>query len=273
MREVVISPTFASWQNAARDLLHSNVPPSEIIWRDRSATQNTLFSTSDRHQVSRSTDQQIDRSFKVPRRFLEVAGRVCRHRDDRKWCLLYSVLWRTVRQNLHLIDIRVDDEVSRLLRMHWEVGADAHRMKALLRFRRVSHNEEGAYIAWYKPDHLVVPLVAPHFTDKFATMQWAILTPDCCAHWDTFALTFSPGVDQSRAPQDDELEGLWKAFYKATFNPARLSMKTMRSEMPVRFWNNLPETQVIPRAVADAPGDVKRMLRKTRRSSEPGLAE
>lgn len=270
MKEIFISPTFASWQPAARELLHNNIPPSEIIWHEKTEAQATLFRNAgaDR-QVVTSSDHHIIRSseIRVPKRFLEIARRVARHRDPRKWGLLYSILWRIVHQNRNLLAIRVDDEASRLLRMHWEVGADAHRMKALLRFQRVREQDDDIYVAWYKPDHYVVPLVAPHFTDKFATMHWALLTPDCCAHWDGAAIRFSPGVDRSRAPQGDELEDLWRTFYRATFNPARLSLKTMRSEMPVRFWNNLPETDTIAGAVCEAPETVKRLIARSRNKS------
>lgn len=271
MIEIVISPTFSSWQSAARELLRNNVIPSEVIWRERNCAQDSLFAPKSTRQITRTADHQFSRSpeFRVPKRFLDIAHRVARHREPRKWPLLYSVLWRIVHQNHNLLAIQVDDEVSRMLRMHWEVGADAHRMKALLRFRRVQEEDEGEiYISWYVPDHYVVPLVAPHFVDKFAAMRWAILTPDCCAHWDGSLLNFSPGVDRSRAPHDDELEVLWRTFYRATFNPARLSLKTMRSEMPVRFWNNLPETEVIAEAVSLAPETTKKLISASNCSSK-----
>jgi uracil-DNA glycosylase len=262
VREIFISSTFVSWQCAARELLHGGVSPAEIIWHERTAAQASLFTRESDRPITRSPDDPI---LRVPKRFIEIARRVARHRDSRKWALLYSILWRIVRQNRNLIAIRVDDEVSRLLRMHWEVGTDAHRMKALLRFQRVREDNEEIYVAWYKPDHYVVPLVAPHFTDKFASMRWAIFTPDCCAHWDGKAIRFSAGVDRRLAPQGDELEDLWRTFYRATFNPARLGLKTMRSQMPVRFWGNLPETDTIADAVREAPETVEGFIGRSRK--------
>lgn len=278
MTEILISPTLSSWQSAARELLHNSVSPTQIIWRERSSAQTSLFSqdtppsSSRPEPCTKHTAQQrnphSDRpTIKVPKRFLDIARRVALHNNPRRWALLYSVLWRVVHQDRNLLSIRVDDEVHQLLRMHWEVGADAHRMKSLLRFRRVQENGQDTYIAWYEPDHFVVPMVAPHFVDKFASMHWAILTSDCCAYWDGSQLRFSAGVDRSRAPQDDQLEELWKTFYRSTFNPARLSMKTMRSEMPVRFWNNLPEAEVIGKVVSEAPGTVQQMMHKTKKES------
>jgi len=235
MIDLLISPTFSSWQSSARELLRNNTPPSEIIWRERTAAQASLFTpvqpglevgspsppTADCHSEAHRDEeppwptrapiaQSHDHpTFRVPKHFLDIARRVARHRDTRKWALLYSVLWRIIHQNRNLLAIRVDDEVSRLLRLHWEVGADAHRMKALLRFRRAREDIGDIYIGWYVPDHNVVPLVAPHFVDKFAAMRWAILTPDCCAHWDGASVQFSPGADRSRAgrPADEQPGG------------------------------------------------------------------
>ncbi len=271
MKDVLIEPTFASWQAAARELLHQHLSPREVIWHDSSAHQESLFSTL-QTQIGQSRTQHIENpAFRVPKRFVDVARRVSRHRDPKKWALLYSVLWRVLHENRNLLSIRLDNEVSQLRQLNWEVGADAHRMKALLRFRRVRQNGEDVYIAWYKPDHLVVPLVVSHFTDKFASMRWAILTPDCCAHWDGVSVKFSKGVDQKSAPQDDALEELWKTFYESTFNPARLSMKTMKSEMPVRFWKTLPEAEVIGRVVSEAPNRVQEMLAREKGKGKRGL--
>ncbi len=46
-------------------------------------------------------------------------------------------------------------------------------------------------------------------------------------------------------PRDDELEEVWRTYYGAVFNPARIKLKAMRKEMPVRHWATMPETQMI----------------------------
>jgi DNA polymerase len=76
-------------------------------------------------------------------------------------------------------------------------------------------------------------------------MPWSILTPDRSVCWDTRELTYGPGVPRSHAPQDDELEDLWRAYYASTFNPARTNPDLLRVHMPERRWSTLPEAQVI----------------------------
>ena len=73
-------------------------------------------------------------------------------------------------------------------------------------------------------------------------------------------LTFTPGVPRSAAPSEDELEDLWRTYYGAIFNPARVNLDAMRREMPVRHWATLPETTALPGMLADAPSRVQTLL-------------
>ena len=40
------------------------------------------------------------------------------------------------------------------------------------------------FIAWYQPDHRILPLAAPFFQERFTIMRWTILTPDDSVSWD-----------------------------------------------------------------------------------------
>ena len=116
------------------------------------------------------------------------------------------------------------------------------------------------YVAWFEPDHFIVEANAPFFVRRFATMQWSILTPDRCAHWDGEALTFTPGADRSQLPDDDALAEYWRAYFSSIFNPARLKIGAMTSEMPRKYWKNLPEAAAIPGLIRDAQSRTDRMV-------------
>ncbi len=127
------------------------------------------------------------------------------------------------------------------------------------------------FIAWYQPDHRIVPLAAPFFAERFAIMRWTIFTPDASVSWDPVVkrLTFAPGVprESSRIPEQDELENLWRSYYSSIFNPARLNPEAMRSEMPVRYWKNLPEIELLPSLITQSRSRVASMV--TRQQSQP----
>jgi DNA polymerase len=132
------------------------------------------------------------------------------------------------------------------------VHRDEHKMHAFVRFREVGRERDARYIAWFEPEHYVVELAAPFFARRFADMPWSILTPDLCAHWDGLTVTFTEGVARSEAPTDDRLEELWRRYYVSIFNPARLKPKAMQTEMPKKYWRNLPEAALIKPLIADA---------------------
>src|SRR5207253_8188338 len=101
---------------------------------------------------------------------------------------------------------------------------------------------------------------APFFVDRFASMKWTILTPDESVAWDGEELRFGPGVPRREAPAEDELEELWKSYYASTFNPARINLKMTKREMATRHWPTLPETELIPQLIRNAPQRVDGML-------------
>jgi DNA polymerase len=112
--------------------------------------------------------------------------------------------------------------------------------------------------------HDVIALGAPFFRKRFASMRWAILSPRRCVHWDGETLRESPGVPREEAPTADALEPLWKTYYASTFNPARLNRVAMLREMPRRYWDNLPEAELIEKLIAGAAERTATMIANSR---------
>ena len=253
-----ISAELADWRMEARRLLSLDVPPEGVLWT-QDATLLPVF-----HPASR--DGPADESDpRVPRAFLDHASWAACFRDPGRWPLLYRILWRLTHGESRLLDLVVDDDVHALLAMEKAVRRDAHKMKAFVRFRKVIATREGEgdhYVAWHRPDQLIVRKVAPWFRGRFGAMRWTILTADASATWDGAELTYGPGVPRSAAPQGDELEDLWRTYYASVFNPARLKLRAMRREMPVRHWPTLPETELIPRLIREAPARVEEMMKR-----------
>jgi len=125
-------------------------------------------------------------------------------------------------------------------------------MHAFVRFREVGRERESHFVAWFEPEHHIVELAAPFFASRFADMPWSILTPELCAHWDGHAVSFTPGVAKAEAPTEDRLEETWRRYYASIFNPARLKVKAMQTEMPKKYWRNLPEASMIKPLIAGA---------------------
>jgi DNA polymerase len=248
------------WRAQARHLLATRVAPERVWWRDAADAQSALFEET---SPTAATPADVPSStIRVPRRFAELADVVACHRDPAKWDILYRLLWRVVHENRRLLDVGTDQDVRRALDMSAQVRRDEHKMRAFVRFVRVDDPDGERYVAWHRPDHLIVRLAAPFFVDRFGSMRWSILTPDSCAHWDGGALAFTPGVTMVARPAD-RLEDLWRTYYAAMFNPARVNVRAMKRELPVRHWSTLPETSMIPQLVTDAASRTFDMVQST----------
>jgi DNA polymerase len=258
---VTLEGSFDDWRVIARTLIASGVRPETVHWADRRDLQAPLPADPVPLPLKDATATRL----RVPRRFIDRGRLVACHRDANRWSLLYRILWRVARGEARLLDDPLDSDARALEDMANQIRRDEHKMHAFVRFRKVEAADEERYVAFHRPDHFIVRLAAPFFVERFRAMRWSILTPDECAHWDGSSLNFSTGVGETAAPPDD-MEDVWRTYFRSVFNPARLNPRAMVRELPSRHWATLPEATIIPELIAEAPSRVQQML------SQPGLA-
>ncbi|WP_167302686.1 UdgX family uracil-DNA binding protein [Sphingobium vermicomposti] len=235
---------FDGWREAARRFVMGGVPASQIDWQVEGEDASLL--SFDALPPPRKGD-----AFSVPRSFIDLAESAILHRDRERFALLYALLVR-VRDNPAMMEDRADPLLRRVEMLAKAVRRDMHKMRAFVRFREVEDDGTSRFVAWFEPDHHIIRANAGFFVRRFASMRWSILTPDLCIHWDGEVLTEGPGATRSDAPEGDPMEDAWKRYYAAIFNPARLKQRAMLSEMPRKYWRNLPEAALIPELVAGA---------------------
>ena len=261
MRTVTHPKNFKEWREVARGLLLEEISPTQILWQERE--QASLFATP-------SSPPKKGELPKVSKVFLDLAQTVACHRSDEQWSLLYSMLWRLTHGEKHLLSLATDSEVHRVRAMAKHISRDIHKMHAFVRFRKVGEeNDREQFVAWFEPDHRIVKLTASFFRKRFTGMDWSILTSDDCMHWDGQKIHFTEGVEQSQAPDSDTQDELWKTYYRNIFNPARLKVKAMQSEMPKKYWKNLPEAEIIEELIATSSGTTQDMLKKAASPEKP----
>jgi uracil-DNA glycosylase len=267
-----VEADFDAWRAAAREALAKGFGPEQVDFEDATVPSPLVLGL----EVSEAPQAAPVTKPHVPKAFLDVAKIAAVHRDPQRWNLLYRLLFR-LQTNRNLLHVQVDEDVAQLRQLEQQVRRDLHKMHAFVRFRKVDEpNGEGGtrehFISWYRPDHRVLPMAAGFFAERLPTMRWTIMTPDQSASWDPeqHSLSFGPGVSSEAAPQEDELEKLWLSYYGSIFNPARLNPEMMRSEMPVRYWQHLPEVALLPELMQRAEARVATMV--TRQSNQPTAA-
>lgn len=247
---------FAEWRDAARMLLLGGIAPHEVDWR----LGDGLFDET-------PAPRPVAPPPRVPPSFLELAEAVICHSDPARFELLYRMIAR-LQVERHLLSDAMDPDMAAARRLEKSVRRDAHKMTAFVRFREAPAPDgtRRRFVAWFEPDHHVVGRTAPFFARRFADMDWMILTPKGSASLSggELAVSEAPAEKPDLADPADEL---WLTYYRSIFNPARVKVKAMLAEMPRKYWANLPEAQLIPEMIRQAPARVAAMAEQAAREA------
>ncbi|HEY8382311.1 MAG TPA: UdgX family uracil-DNA binding protein [Microvirga sp.] len=224
------------------------------------APQHVVFAVDEAPDLFGGEETGDGRPVALPRPVTELIGLCVCHRDPERYALLYQLVWRVLNGERDLLEVASDPLVHRLDLMGRAIRRDLHKMHAFVRFRRVEGEEPERFVAWFEPEHHILQSAAPFFVDRFRSLHWTILTPDGSARWDRERLAFGPPARREDAPGGDAFEEGWRGYYESVFNPARVNPTAMRSEMPKKYWKNLPEAASIPALIQTAPQRVTRMI-------------
>ena len=246
---------FDGWRAAARSLAAGRVPPEELVWQvgDR---PTDLFGSD-------ATPLPNAPPLTVSKNFLYLASRAILHSDPERFSLLYGLLLRVIERPYVLRD-RSDRQTRKVEQLYQTIRRDMHKMRAFVRFREVPEGDSRRFVAWFEPEHHIVRANAAFFMQRFTNMRWSILTPRGSIHWDGTTLSEGPPAQRGDAPGDDPVEAVWKAYYAAIFNPARVMPNAMMKEMPKKYWKNMPETALIRDLIAGARSRELGMIEQAR---------
>ncbi|MXN44192.1 UdgX family uracil-DNA binding protein [Shinella kummerowiae] len=257
---------FSEWRDAARMLATAGVSPREADWRVY-GLEEELFEAVVPPPLPKADG--IAPPLTVPPGFLPLAEAVVCHTEPGRYHLLYRLLWR-LQSDRRLLELAADKDVAWARLLAKNVHRDSHKMTAFVRFKEIAGVAEGRrrFFAWFEPTHFIVARTAPFFRRRFADMDWIIATPMGTASWDGESLIFDvrPAENPGHGDPTDEL---WRTYYSSIFNPARLKLKAMQTEMPKKYWRNLPEADLIPEMIANAEANVRAMAERA--ASDPPL--
>ncbi|WP_209348891.1 UdgX family uracil-DNA binding protein [Pontixanthobacter sp. CEM42] len=250
---------FDCWRDQARRLVRCGIAPERVMWTEPGGLGD-LFSAGSRDGEALPEPPANAPHARASKRFVSVARNAILHSDPERFALLYRLLWR-LQSNPRIMEDKTDSDVRRIEDLAKSVRRDSHKMHAFVRFREVQ-DEDGTehYVAWFEPDHHIVRANAGFFKRRFANMHWSILTPKGCIHWDGKTVRESPPAQRSDAPDNDPTEDFWRKYYASIFNPARLKVGAMMSEMPKKYWKNMPEAELIPELIAGAQSREAQMV-------------
>ncbi|MBC7413630.1 MAG: UdgX family uracil-DNA binding protein, partial [Herminiimonas sp.] len=247
------------WRTVARALLAQQVPPHAVQWSEAPASDDLFGSLVDDDPAPllqppppRRAEGPAPVQATIPRELLRMLEAAACFRAADRYGFLYKVVWRWQCGERDVLSA-ADHDGSRLHAMVKTIRREIHKMNAYLRFReRAAELGAPQFVAWFEPEHDVLPQVAAHFSRRMGQTSWMIGTPQATMLWDGARLEAGPAVMTGPEAIDDSGEALWLTFYRSTFNPARLNTKVMQGHIASRYWKNMPEGALVPAMIAEA---------------------
>lgn len=144
-----------------------------------------------------------------------------------------------------------DDNVLQLRQIAQKVSREKHRMIELVRFQKTA---DGTYFSAIEPDHNILPLIVPHFRNRYADQEWIIydLKRNYGMYFDRkkiseiqFSATdiFPEGkITENLLAENEQLyQQLWKKYFRSIAIRERINPRLHRQHLPRRYWKYLPE--------------------------------
>ncbi|MGE6821498.1 TIGR03915 family putative DNA repair protein [Pseudomonas soli] len=243
---------FAIWRGQARQLLGHGIDPATVTWGQ--TWMDDLLAVPTPLPAGPGPFHA-----RVPAALLAQLEQAGRYRGEQRWNLLYEVLWRVAHgdRTAMLAGDRLGSELQRRIR---QVGREAHHLHAFVRFvplpEALAEQLQLDLVAYHEPAHDILDSASAHFAERLGRQRWLIATPHDGIRYDGAHLDYRRQCPQDwrqwARNADDPGAELWLAYYRHTFNPARLNPGALRQHLPGRFWRHLPEGPLIPELVGQA---------------------
>ena len=134
------------------------------------------------------------------------------------------------------------DDVRPITKSAQNVERESHFYKGFLRFSEYG----GALVATIEPKNFVLPVIAPHFCDRFPGEQFFIYdkSHSCAFAHQNGEKNFIQLEHLELPPASEEEEkyrALWKRFYNTIAIEGRNNPKLRMGNMSKRYWGNMTE--------------------------------
>jgi len=163
--------------------------------------------------------------------------------DPGKDTIVYRYLRRGFSTGRRFYSDLAHDDVLAANKLCRRVEREAHQLKQFLRF---SLMEGGVYYARITPQNCALPLLMPHFVDRYCVQPFLIYDPVHSLagvyNLESWELVETDGVTPPEPDRDEiRTRRLWKQFYDTIEIRERRNPRCQRNMMPQRYWKNMTE--------------------------------
>ncbi|MDJ1505050.1 TIGR03915 family putative DNA repair protein [Xanthocytophaga agilis] len=188
-----------------------------------------------------------------PQGLLNVYSVYLSERDDRE-TLLLAFFRRVFAESVSIEDDFSSPLIVQISQISRQIHREKHRFEAFVRF---IHLKGDVYFASIEPDFNILPLIGPHFTERYADQRWIIY--DTRRQYGLYydlkqvqEVYFEEVPDSSvldlssdQIEEGEELmQKLWQVYFQSVNIVERKNMKLHRKHLPIRYWKYLIEKQI-----------------------------
>lgn len=137
------------------------------------------------------------------------------------------------------------DYVRQVQDLAHKVKHESHRLKGLIRLQEAA---DGKYYAAVEPDYKTLVLLAPHFKNRFSTMDWiihdkkreeAVIFSAAKKEW--LLIDLEKDFEPELSTKEKDVQDLWQSFFSAVSIKNRSNPRTQQQFMPKKYWKHLIE--------------------------------
>ena len=145
----------------------------------------------------------------------------------------------------------ISDEVTApIFEIARSVDNECEKMRQFVRFEHLEVEDAHIWFARINPKHSVVPLIMPHFVERFNVQPFVIYDEihGIAGVYEGREWFLVPATEEmiarsenSRANEEEIVQEAWRMFYRSVSIDSRYHPEIRRNFMPKRLWKNLTE--------------------------------
>ena len=251
----IFDGTFEGFLCVVYEYYYNKITPLIIQTEDR--VQLTLTDEVYRVETDSSRATRVYNGIKE--KISEDAARrvylACLSGDEDKYMTIFQYVLRGFTLG-HMVDSHLTkDYVKAVHSMAGRVGGEAHKLNGFCRFAETT---SGIMYCEITPKNDVLPLIAPHFSQRLMNLRWVI--HDKSRHQaaiydgESYIITdVPPNIAIEYAEGEDEIQDLWIVFFNSLSIKARENPKLQRQMLPLYYRKNMTEFNRIPGSKSRSP--------------------
>lgn len=203
----------------------------------------SLFAQYEQIETDWELAQKVVRSVKakISPHVYEQIYRAALSIEEDKAQTIFQYMRKAFRMGERIVDALGDKDVLGVFEMDRQVAREAHYYLEFLRFEEL---DTGILLARINPKCHVLPLIVEHFADRLWLENWIILDTGrglSSVHMAQKGYFFTNDITESsleslpRSQNEQEMDKLWKCFFRSIAIGERRNDVLQRQMLPLRY--------------------------------------